>query len=320
MGSRRGPEVTRSVRNLLWRLSLGMCQICRRELDSGVRGPNPTSQIAHIVALSDRGPRAEPSMPSEERNAVENLLQLCPTCHDLIDKDETKFHAGALWQIKEAQETWAAGIRQVGQTWQARFRTVDYVNLPRIPLLPGGNILCEAATRAGLDGCVNFHSQGMRVGVFLAQVQAVFEKWYAKAWPIGELGEDEVKRETLVSFNHPMRGRNTPMLPPQPLIGIPDRDPYLHCKVDSRTYRIRFDPAWLTTATATSDLYLSRRSPVVYVGLGRIVQVVGEEVWISALLFGQPKSRAHEEWDIAVAGHMSNSDEPTWVSDQDLPF
>ncbi|MFF5154746.1 HNH endonuclease signature motif containing protein [Streptomyces sp. NPDC000348] len=320
MAGRRGPEVTGRIKRLLWRLALGMCQMCRQELDPGVQGPNPTVQIAHIVALSDRGPRAEPEMPFDQRNAAENLLQLCPNCHDLIDKDETKFDIDTLRQIKASQETWAAGMRQAGKSWQARFRTVDYVNLSRIPLLPGGHAIYDAATRVGLDGHQGFHSQGMRVGVFLAQVQALFESWHAKAWPIGELGEDGFKRETLVSFNHPMRGRNTPTLPPQPLTGIPNRDPYLHCKRDGRTFRIRFDPAWLTTATATSDLYLSRHSPVTYAGLGRVVQVAEEEVWISALLFGQPKTRVDEEWDIAVANHSSIREELTWYGDQDMPF
>jgi hypothetical protein len=83
----RGTEVSRSARNELWRLANGMCHKCRHELDTGTKGGTPTAQVAHIVALSDGGPRSVPDMAVEAKNDVSNLLLLCSTCHDVVDKN-----------------------------------------------------------------------------------------------------------------------------------------------------------------------------------------------------------------------------------------
>ncbi|WP_433491654.1 HNH endonuclease [Nocardia grenadensis] len=43
----------------------------------------PTAETAHTHALSYPGPRAAPGISTtEERSSVENLLLLCPSCHD----------------------------------------------------------------------------------------------------------------------------------------------------------------------------------------------------------------------------------------------
>lgn len=47
--------------------------------------PLINAEIAHIRALSPRGPRFDPSWSSERRNSLENLLLLCSAHHDLID-------------------------------------------------------------------------------------------------------------------------------------------------------------------------------------------------------------------------------------------
>ena len=110
-GMGRGPEVSESVRRELWRLANGMCQMCRRELDPGTTGRTPTAQTAHNVALSDHGPRADPILPSEARNAVSNLLLLCSTCHDIVDKNDGKAYSVAeLSGLKAEHETWTAAL------------------------------------------------------------------------------------------------------------------------------------------------------------------------------------------------------------------
>jgi len=43
------------------------------------------SQMAHIVAYSPRGPRAESGLSKTERNDLSNLMLLCPSCHKHID-------------------------------------------------------------------------------------------------------------------------------------------------------------------------------------------------------------------------------------------
>lgn len=43
-------------------------------------------EMAHIVAAADEGPRAGPTLSTEERGAYANLLLLCPTCHTIVDR------------------------------------------------------------------------------------------------------------------------------------------------------------------------------------------------------------------------------------------
>jgi hypothetical protein len=49
------------------------------------------AEIAHIVAASDAGPRADAELSDEERGSFENLILLCPTCHTTIDKASKDF-------------------------------------------------------------------------------------------------------------------------------------------------------------------------------------------------------------------------------------
>ena len=52
-------------------------------------------------------------MPVAERNAVTNLLYLCPTCHDIIDKNNGEaYPVRSLRQIKATHETWTTAMRR----------------------------------------------------------------------------------------------------------------------------------------------------------------------------------------------------------------
>ena len=74
----------------LYALSGNRCAFpgCETRLtDQAAPGEPPTNlgKIAHIVGLGRQGPRADPSMPIEDLNRVENLLLLCGVHHDLVD-------------------------------------------------------------------------------------------------------------------------------------------------------------------------------------------------------------------------------------------
>ena len=58
------------------------------------------AHIAHIVAASDSGPRADASMDTELRSAYDNLLLLCPTCHVAVDKAPERYPSDRLVQWK----------------------------------------------------------------------------------------------------------------------------------------------------------------------------------------------------------------------------
>lgn len=61
-------------------------------------------EICHIRARNKRGPRYDSTLTLEERNAMGNLILLCPTCHSLIDKGASHFSVEALTQIKADHE------------------------------------------------------------------------------------------------------------------------------------------------------------------------------------------------------------------------
>lgn len=44
------------------------------------------AEMAHIVAVSPQGPRADTGLTAEQKGGFDNLILLCPTCHTTIDK------------------------------------------------------------------------------------------------------------------------------------------------------------------------------------------------------------------------------------------
>ena len=61
-------------------------------------------QICHIYAASDNGPRGDPNMSEEERNAPANLILLCGVHHPLVDKQYETYPASMLIAWKKAHE------------------------------------------------------------------------------------------------------------------------------------------------------------------------------------------------------------------------
>lgn len=67
--------------------------------------------IAHIEASSDNGPRANPALDRNDRDKYENLILLCPTHHDLIDKQGSTYTVAEIRGWKVAIEQWASRQR-----------------------------------------------------------------------------------------------------------------------------------------------------------------------------------------------------------------
>jgi hypothetical protein len=96
---------------LLWGLSAGRCAFpsCRQECIASSTGLDEIAtlgKVAHIVAHSDDGPRANPSMPLEARDCYENWILLCPTHHDLVDIQPNTYRVGDLQGWKREHEQW----------------------------------------------------------------------------------------------------------------------------------------------------------------------------------------------------------------------
>ncbi|MFD8633447.1 hypothetical protein [Streptomyces sp. NPDC059533] len=244
------------------------------------------------MALSDHGPRADPTLAIEARNAVSNLLLLCATCHDIVDKNDGQAHTvEELSRLKAEHETWTAALRKAGQAWRMSYSSIDYLNVPRVAMLPGGDVVQQAAQRAGLDPTRPFSGQGFAPGVFVGTVRPVFESWREHAVTLDEERLDAVQQGMYVAFNAPMRSRdvsNRPFL--RPLTGAWQDDPYLSFRLRGRTVVIRYDPQWLTTATAGTDLVSAAAEEVTYAGIGLVVGESADGIRISALFFGKPQT------------------------------
>jgi len=74
--------------------------------------------IAHIVAHSDTGPRADPDFPAELRDRYPNLMLLCGHHHRLVDAQDSEYTVEQLRAWKEDLEAWVEdrltdGMREI---------------------------------------------------------------------------------------------------------------------------------------------------------------------------------------------------------------
>lgn len=63
-------------------------------------GKKQIGKIAHIVAHSDSGPRADSSYPKEKRDTYENWILLCGIHHDLVDALDSDYTVTDLREMK----------------------------------------------------------------------------------------------------------------------------------------------------------------------------------------------------------------------------
>lgn len=83
MGYKR--NIKTCVVNLLYAKSGNICEMygCHNQLlhDNNSK----ISEICHIEAISENGPRYNAELSEEYINSYDNLILLCPTCHSIID-------------------------------------------------------------------------------------------------------------------------------------------------------------------------------------------------------------------------------------------
>ena len=100
------PKLPTDQDRILFSESAGTCLICNTHLFPN--GPNRERAIllaerAHIVAYSDDGPRADPSLAPACRSNHRNIVLLCPTCHTKVDKAPDSYPAEDLLRRKETR-------------------------------------------------------------------------------------------------------------------------------------------------------------------------------------------------------------------------
>ncbi|MET8953824.1 HNH endonuclease [Streptomyces sp. NPDC004533] len=82
---------------------------CRRKLIYPATEQSSTTivgDIAHIVAFSSEGPRANSAVSDKDRNSFENLLLLCAACHRLVDGQPADYPDEVLRAMKKEHLDW----------------------------------------------------------------------------------------------------------------------------------------------------------------------------------------------------------------------
>lgn len=105
---------------LLWGRSASRCAICKLELSQDKQNSSesfPIGEHAHIIAENQDGPRGNSILPINERNSYANLILLCPTHHEIIDKNIDDYPTEKLFVIKTQHELWVQVNLANAQEW-----------------------------------------------------------------------------------------------------------------------------------------------------------------------------------------------------------
>ena len=88
-------EISKSVKKALYMESAGYCENPNYNcsllplFESGKI--SNIVEIAHVIGQKIDGPRGISELKLSERDLLDNILTLCPTCHTLIDKNEEEY-------------------------------------------------------------------------------------------------------------------------------------------------------------------------------------------------------------------------------------
>lgn len=96
---------------LLWGLAAARCSFesCRAEcVESATTCDRAVvlGKIAHIIAHSDEGPRADKTVPADQRDKYENWILLCGRHHDIVDGQASTYTIAQLRAMKDSHERW----------------------------------------------------------------------------------------------------------------------------------------------------------------------------------------------------------------------
>ncbi|WP_142251910.1 HNH endonuclease [Bradyrhizobium sp. UNPF46] len=124
--------ISLKTQKMLWGKAAGRCSRadCRRVLFEDETTADDASLVGencHIVAESDDGPRADPTMPIERRNSYSNLILLCRIHHKVIDDQESTYTVASLHEMKDQHEAWVRD--QLGFDQAKQFQDEQYAGI-----------------------------------------------------------------------------------------------------------------------------------------------------------------------------------------------
>lgn len=93
---------------LLWGRSGSRCAKCQKDIirETVEDCDYLIGKMAHIEGENPGSARYNQNMTDKDRNKYENLILLCPNCHDIIDNDPDKYTIDKIKQIKKDHENW----------------------------------------------------------------------------------------------------------------------------------------------------------------------------------------------------------------------
>lgn len=106
----RRDSISSKTKTNLWRASGGRCEFnnCNTPLwiHEATMGKMNKSYIAHIHAVSPKGPRYDPVLSPQLETAFSNLMLVCDECHRTFDdkSKERDYPASKLFQMKKSHE------------------------------------------------------------------------------------------------------------------------------------------------------------------------------------------------------------------------
>lgn len=127
-----GSEPGRKVAKIVFARSGDRCamQDCRKPLvldrTSGGDSEVLIGKIAHIAGNNPSSARYDKAMSDDERNMADNLMAVCPTCHDRIDAQTRTYTTEKLHKIKEDHEAW------VRETLEKNLHEITFPELDKV--------------------------------------------------------------------------------------------------------------------------------------------------------------------------------------------
>ena len=91
-------------------------------------------QAAHIVAHSDKGPRADPEYLAEQLDFYDNLILLCGNHHTIVDKQPNTYTSDDLRGWKSEHEAWVRRATEPQQYLPLPWTTIIQEDEPKIEL------------------------------------------------------------------------------------------------------------------------------------------------------------------------------------------
>ncbi|CAI0822658.1 HNH endonuclease [Serratia entomophila] len=101
-------NTSEDTKRIVWIRSAGHCELCGVDLtyDYRVGRPMKWGEVAHILPASPKGPRGSEEHDEIKAQALtndsDNLMLLCPGCHDRIDRDAERYQEQDLTGLHQA--------------------------------------------------------------------------------------------------------------------------------------------------------------------------------------------------------------------------